>query len=206
MGNRTVKLLFHEPLFLPPLDFFSGLVHSDIWVVMDHVPYSIRTRQNRCRIRTRTGIQLCSVSVKRPCNKLIFCTMIDNWQPWKRKFLEAVERSYMGSPFYTEYYEDLKYYVEAPNVLLETLNVQTTLWIAHLLKIEPQIVYSKSTCQNLSREESVKLLCSRLGGEEFHEQFIHPYYKQRYEPFEEGLSILDALFSISATETRRLLK
>ena len=191
---------------MPSLEFFHGLVHSDCWAVMDHVPYSIRTRQNRCRIRTRTGIQLCSVSVKRPCNKLIFCTMIDNWQPWKRKFLDAIERNYMGSPFYNDYFEDLKYYVEAPNVLLETLNVQTTLWIAQLLKAQPQIVYSKSMCMSLSREEAVKLLCSRLDGEEFKEQFFHPYYKQRYEPFEEGLSTLDCLFNCGAIETRRLLK
>lgn len=201
-----MKLFFKEPEFFPPLEFFHGLVHSNLWVVVDHLHYVVRSRQNRCRIRTRSGVQLLSVRVKRPCSSLPLCNiMIDNWQPWKRRFLKSIERNYGETEYYDDLVYDLKYHIEAPNVLLETLNVQTILWIAKLLDTQCDLIFTKNY-PAMPKCEVVNYFCDKLNGSAFNKQFLHPFYKQRYEPFEKNLSMLDALLCLGVKETKRLLK
>lgn len=200
-----MKLFFCEPQFFPPLEFYFNLLHSDLWIVLDHVPYEVRTRQNRCRIRTPLGVQLLTVGVKRPCNgKPYYQIMIDNYPPWKRTFLKAIEYNYKNTPYYHEYIEEIKYYINAPNILLETLNISTTCWVSGLLHKHLQPFYTKSVCQNPD-ESVIEAICEKLNGTPFTEPFVHPRYQEKFEPFEKDLSVLDALFNIGAEATKELL-
>lgn len=200
-----MKVFFHVPEFFPRLKFFYGLLNSDLWVILDNLQFKARSRQNRCRIRTRTGVQLLAVSVKRPCNKPICQMMINNLKPWKKLFFTALETNYSGTPYYGEYIDELKYYVDAPNILLETLTVQTTLWLAKILGSTLPVIHCNVTYRNLTKNQIIKEVCSNLRATAFQKKFKHPHYKQKYEPFAKGLSILDPLFCIGAQETRKLL-
>lgn len=205
-----MKLWFSVPEFFPPLKFLHGLINSDAWVVFDHLKYQIRSRQNRCRIRTATGVQLLSVAVKRPCNKAICFTMIDNFQPWRNDFLSAIQRNYVDTPFFPYYIDGLTSFIQGPNALLETLNVRTILWMAGLMKKHIELIYTKNYFSphpksKTSSKRAISSLCAKLGGEIFQEEFKHPYYQQKFEPFEKELSTLDALFNLGAMETRKLL-
>jgi hypothetical protein len=202
---RAKVLFFHTPEFFPPLDFFFGLLNSDIWVVLDHVTFTSRSRQSRCRIKTGSGVKLLALAVKRPCNKHICNMVIDNVQPWRKEFLKAVQQNYFGSAFFEDYYEELRDHVEAPHVLMETFTLETCIWIADLMGKHVDFIRTCDSYKRFPVSKIIPLLMDKLGGEPFSETFTPPQYTQQTEPFERDLSVLDPLFCIGATNTRKLL-
>ena len=205
--DNTPVIFFSEPFFFPPLNFFYGLLNSELWVVIDHRKFHPRSNQNRCRLRSVGGIQLLQVAVKRPCNKQVSSTVINNYLPsWKKCFLKSLREVYSGMPYFSKYYPEVKYYIEAPNMLIETLNVQTTLWVAGLLGKHPQVLYSSNYYhRRTNKKRVIEYVCDKLGGVPFEKEFRHPVYQQTSSRFIEGLSVLDALFSIGAMELRDLV-
>lgn len=213
----TKTIFFHAPEFFPPLDFFHGLLNSDIWVVLDHVRFISRSRQSRCRIKTDNGITLLSVTVKRPQNKPICNTIIDNnsheSQPWQHIFLKELKRYYFDMPFFGEYYPGIADFIKRPNVLLETLTLQSCLWMGEILG--KKIEYARTSELRTAKRgrytrkfpvsKVIPLLLEKTCGTIFNDPFQHPVYLQRTEPFEKNLSVLDALFCVGADNIKFLL-
>ena len=201
---------FHEPEFFPSLQFFHGLIQSVVWVVLDHQTFQVRCYQNQCRIKTVSGIQVLRVAVKHPCNKPVYQTMIDNFNPWKRVFMSVIKHCYGRTEYYRIYIDGLASLINGPTVMLETLNVQTTMWIAGLLKAEPQLFhthqfYGGRGSHAYPKHKVVESLCQRFHVNSFSQEFKHPFYQQSTGTFETDLSVLDALFNVGADETRKLL-
>lgn len=194
-----------EPEFFPPLQYFYGLNNSVVWFVIDHTQYRIRSHHNRCRVKTGTGITLLSISVKRPCNRHLYDTIIDNSFPWKRIFLKTLENNYKNAPFYRDYAQALANFVNSPHVLLENFNVDAACWICGLMGIKPKIAYSKFLTPKQPLEELPATVFKLTGALPLAMNFQEPHYPQMTEPFEEDLSVLDALFCIGAKGTRYLL-
>jgi hypothetical protein len=207
------RLFFSTPQFFPPLDFFHGLLNSDVWIVLDHVKFTSRSRQSRCRVKTNDGIEQLQVAVKRPQNKPIYATVIDGMQGWKRYFLRAIKMYYYDTPFFTEYYPSVIQLIESPHVLLETLTLESTFWVSELLG--KKIQYLRTNDLDTARAgrytrkypiaKIIPLLLERYHASLFNDPFHHPEYPQRTGPFEKDLSILDCLFSVGADNTRLLL-
>jgi hypothetical protein len=194
-----------EPEFFPPLQYFYGLNNSDIWFVVDHTQYRIRSHHNRCRIKTCSGITLLSVSVKRPCNRRIYDTLIENSLPWKRLFLKTLQNNYKEAPFYWDYIHDLTDFVNSPHVLLENFNVEATRWISSLMNIKLKIGYSKFITPQPPLEELPATIFKLTGALPLDIKFEEPHYPQVTEPFEEDLSVLDALFCVGADAAKQLV-
>lgn len=214
-------LFFSPPQFFPPLDFFFGLLNSDIWVVLDHVRFTSRSRQSRCRIKTDEGIAQLQIGVKRPQNKPICATVIDNRalgesiHPWKHDFLRNIKLYYHDTPFFNEYYPEIVCCIEGPNVLLETLTLGTTLWAAHLLGKEIQYFRTSDLGTTYSSHDRytakfpisriIPLLLEKFSAVPFNTPFSHPEYPQRQGPFERDLSVIDSLMCVGADNVRVLL-
>lgn len=181
---------------------------------MDHLRFKSRSSQNTCRLRKQSGVDVVAVAVKHPCDKPLYQTQIDNARPWKYDFLRVIKRNYVDAPYFEEYFYTLSEIINTPNVLLESLNIETTKWIANLLGVTPTVIYSyQSYALNkyrrvgwASKSNVTQAICARLNASVFSRTFKHPYYPQIYEPFEKDLSVLDALFCIGAEDTRELLK
>lgn len=202
-----MNIFFSDPLFFPPLNFFYGLLNSQLWAVMDHLPFEPRTWQNQCRIKTSTGVQWLRVTVNLPCTKPVHQVTINNARPWKQSFFAAINRVYGDSEYYPIYIDDLKFFVEGPCVLLETLNVQTTLWIAGLLKKRPNLFYTKSVYTKYPASKVVKTVCKRFDGTVFEGLFSEVSLDvYDHDPSGENLSVLDALFTVGAEGLRALIK
>lgn len=200
-----MKLFFHEPELFPSLGFFHGLLNSNAWVVVDHLQFKSRARENICRIKTATGIQMLRIPVRLPCNQPLHSTHISNITPWKRAFLKTLRNCYENASFFERHYEDLSVLIESSNILLETLNVQAILYIAGQMNVPLHLFYSHDLHIECDREQLVKIVCRNLKSEQFGDNFVHPTYPQISDPFESGLSVLDALFCVGAEETRNLL-
>lgn len=208
-------LFFHAPEFFPPLDFFFGLLNSDVWVVFDHVIFTSRSRQSRCRIRrSGGGVQQVAVSVKRPQDKPIYATVIECMHPWRRYFLKVLKLYYGDTPFFSRYYPDVIRIINSPHVLLETLNLECILYVSNL--IGKQVEYCRTSEIETAKRgrytpkypiaKLIPLMLERYNAVPFKEPFRHPIYPQKESPFEKDLSVLDALFSIGAKNLRLLLK
>ena len=203
--SKKPTIFFAEPNFFPPLPFFYGLLNSDVWVCLDHVRFWPRSYMQKCRLRSLTGIQNLMVTVKRPCSKPICQMVINNMHPWQKQLLNAVKHSYSNAPFFKTYYSAFEYHINSPNILIETLNVQTTLWIANTLGKHVPIIFTQNSYMSYPKAETHDLIEKKLNGIIFDEEFKHPYYKQTLEPFEPDLSVLDALFCVGANELKALL-
>ena len=210
--NRTI--FFHPPEFFPPLDFFFGLLNSDLWVVLDHVMFTSRSRQSRCRIKTHDGIEQLAVGVKRPQNKPVYCTVIDCSQNWKHIFLKNIKEYYKNTFFFGEYYPDMINLIESPAVLLETLTLESTVWIGQLLgkKVEHFRTSELDTARRGRYTKKypiakvIPMILQKYNATLFNTPFKHPYYPQQGGPFEKDLSILDALFCVGADNLKLLLE
>jgi hypothetical protein len=194
------KVFVHPPEFFPPLDFFFGLLNSDIWVILDHLQFTTRSRQSRCRLKTDMGVVQIPVTVTRPCSKPLFDMVINNGYPWRRIFLRKIKEHYSEAPFFEEYFEAIHCFVESPYVLLEQLSVESTLWVAKLLGKEVNCIRSRDIVANIGVPAAVMIpqVLEKTKGILFDEIFKHPYYPQQREPFERDCSIIDSLFCIGA--------
>jgi hypothetical protein len=208
----TKVLWFHPPDFFPPLDFFFGLLNSDVWIVVDHTSYTARSRQSRCRVKSSSGITQLPVTVVRPCTKPLCRMVINEMYPWRRLFLRNIRQYYSEAPFFDEYYDAIRGFIEGSYVLLETLTLESCLWVADLLGKKVDFIRT-SEMRNCDGKPYTKfpmakiipLMLDRIGGHVFDKTFEHPYYPQVTEPFEKDLSIIDSLFCIGADNVKELL-
>lgn len=158
----------------------------------------------KCRLRSLTGIQNLMVTVKRPCSKPISQMVINNGIPWQKNLLKAIKHAYSSAPYFEDFFPALFYHVTAPNILVETLDIQTTLWIANTMGKQIPIVFTQNYFKGVKNQLS-PVVEQKLQGTIFQEKFHHPKYPQTIEPFEPGLSVLDALFCIGPDELKQLL-
>jgi hypothetical protein len=203
---KKKTVFFHTPEFFPPLDFFWGLLNSDLWVVLDHVTFTSRSRQSRCRIKSENGVSLLAMGVVRPCNKPIHKTLIDNMQPWRRLFLKYIERFYKETPYFGLFYPDLVGFIESPTVLLETFTLNTCLWAAEQMGKQVEFIRTSEEYTKYPVSKIMPIVLQKVGGQLFNQPFIHPTYPQHYDPFERDLSILDALFCVGPENTALMLQ
>jgi hypothetical protein len=117
--------------------------------------------------------------------------------------LDAFAKTYGDSPYYDEYIDDLRSYILGPTVLLETLNLQTTLWLAGLMGKDLSYMYTRKHYHSFLRSRIVDAVCQRLKAEP-----LEPTLAESLEEddVKEDLSVLDALFTIGAPATGKLLR
>lgn len=212
-NSRAKVFFFHAPEIFPPMDFFYGLLNADVWIILDHVTFTSRSRQSRCRIKTTTGVKQLQVSIVHPQNKPINYTVIDNMQCWRRLFLREIKTYYGDAPYFDMYFPMVKTFIESPFVLLETLTVNSTLWIAEVLGKKPLFIRTSELDTSRSGRytnrypiaKTIPMLLERYKALPFNRPFEHPCYPQCSTPFEKDLSILDSLFCVGAEDVRDLL-
>lgn len=196
------RLYFHEPTFFPTAQFFHGILNSDVWVVLDHIPFTPRTVLNQCRIRTSTGVQVLRVAVKPPCSKPICRMMINNFHPWKKIFLTVLRKEYKDTPYYMDYFNEVEYIINGPCTVLELLNVEIITWLAAVLGTDLKTVFSREFYRKYPKSLAIEALCRKLDGVNYVPKVETPELKA---VIAENLFVLDTLFKTGAEETRRML-
>ena len=65
------KVVIHQPDFIPYLGFFDRFLHSDLFIVLDHVQFGSDGRgwTSRDKIKSPSGSQWLTVSVKKTSQK-----------------------------------------------------------------------------------------------------------------------------------------
>lgn len=214
----------HQPNYLPYLGFFHKLAYSDVFAIVDNVQFVKRGTfgwMNRNRIRTKDGWMWLTVPVltKGKYHQLIIETKINNDLPWARKHFNAIYHNYHTAPYFKKYsgfFEDI--YKRRWDNLVD-LNIEIILYIIKELGVKiKKIVKCSDIGVKGKASEYVIDICKRLNADTYlsglhgkdyldeklfleeniklsYQEFVHPVYKQQFEGFVPGLSVIDLLFN-----------
>jgi hypothetical protein len=210
----------NQPSYLPWLGYFQRIAASDVHVVLDHVQFEKNSFTNRNRIRTPQGWVWLSVPVLtsgRSAQK-IQEVMIDNRVAWCRKHWRTMLQNYGKAPFFNEYgpfFEDM--YAQRWEQLVPLID-RGTEFLLQQLYIETKIIRSSTLDVYGEKSDLVLQICQTLGADTYlsgklgrdyldessfreagieiiYQDYKHPVYHQRYEPFESNMSTVDLLFN-----------
>lgn len=210
----------HQSQYLPWLGYFHKIVQSDLFVFLDNVQYKKREFQNRNKIRAPEGYLWLTVPVKTRgrYEQKIREVEIDNTENWQHKHWETIKKCYhraKGFDVYTGFFEDVykkewKYLTELNchiiKFILQCFGIQTPVKYETELEIEGE---STVRIVNICKKINADAYLSGQGGKDYmdeslfdkekikleYQQFVHPEYKQQYEPFMPFMSAVDLLFN-----------
>lgn len=211
----------HQPNYIPWLGFFNKILLSDTYVVFDDVQFPRgKDYANRNQIKTNNGKMWLTVPVigksdLKPWNQIEI-----NENGWVNKHLSNIESFYKKTPYFNEYYPEIKnIYLKDHNLLIDlTLDL-----IKHFLKIldkEVKIVLSSDIKTDLKGLDKILYILKNLNATKYisgdgdgskryideklfsdqgielvWQNYKHPIYKQQFNEFIPYMSILDLLFN-----------
>ena len=209
-----------QPEHLPWLGFFDKIQQADTTVLLDNVQFKKRYFENRNKIRTKEGWHWLTVPVttKERYTQLINQVEIDNTSHWRKKCWMTIRFNYDKAPFFDKYSSFLERIYNKQWTYLADLNEAIIKHIIHQLGIQVKIIRASALgvtgratdllleiCQKLNADTYL----SGISGKEYldeskfteqgikvtYQEFHHPIYKQVYEPFIPGMSVIDLLFN-----------
>lgn len=123
----------HQPCYLPGLQFFNKVMHSDAFIYVPHCQYLAGSWHSHNFICTGK----LTVPVHATLGQSIQEVTIDYTKTWQRKHLHAVELAYSKTPFFGQYHEELRWILNTRHSNLAHLNIALTEWLAEELDCGP---------------------------------------------------------------------
>jgi hypothetical protein len=225
----------HQPNFLPWLGWFDKLARADVFVLLDHVQFprtSRGTYVNRVKLLVSGKPSWVTAPIVRASGsgQRIDEVRVDDSQPWRDKLLRTIEHNYRRAHAFDDVFPLVRVILEEPTDRLAELNEQGARRIAGALGLDESKFVRSSSFETTSHATDLLIeltravggttyLAGNLAGSTYQEdekfpehdlelrsqQFRHPEYPQQVDPFEPGLSIVDALMHCGAARTRALL-
>jgi len=214
-----LRLVIHQPNFLPYVGFFHKLSLADTFVMMDNTQYD-KKFTNRNKIKIPDGWSWLTVPINKEHkflpNKLV---EINNKENWKEMHWKKITRSYTNSKFFKKNYKSFfeEVYNKEWKFLFE-LNSELLRQIIDWLGLKIQIIKESELNINGNSTERLVNVCKELGAETYvsgvggkeymneklfqknnikieYQKFQCPTYTQIFGgDFIPNLSIIDLLF------------
>lgn len=214
-----MRVAILQPSYLPWLGYFEQMHFADTFVFLNDVQYTKNDWRNRNRIKTLKGAAWITVPVRRLSSiQKISETLVDYTHDWVVDHINLLTFNYKNAPYFEAVMEVILPHLKDRYEKLEDLNINLTLDLAHLMRLDRQIVKS-SDLEIASTDPNGRLvdICHKLGATEFYEgasgqsylnhelfrqngveiifqDYKHPVTRQFHEPFVSHLSIVDLLF------------
>ena len=221
----------HQPNFLPWLGFFHKLAHSDVFILLDTVDFSRGSRTNRVQVLAADTPSWLTVPVRRPEHgePRIVDARIDDSRPWRRKALRTLEINYGPRRGFRETFALLEPVLSERTDRLAALNEAGIRRIAAALSLDAgKLVRASDLSAAGSSSELLASLVQAVGGDVYFsgagaegylegepfarrgievrvQEFRHPDYAQASAAPVHGLSVVDAMMNLGASDTQRLL-
>lgn len=214
-----MRLVIHQPNFLPYVGFFHKLSLADTFVMLDNTQYD-KKFTNRNKMKIPDGWSWLTIPINKEHkffpNRLV---EINNKENWKHIHWKKITRSYINSNFFKRNYESFfeEIYNKEWKFLFELnseLLYQVIDWLGLKIKIikESELnVKGNSTERlvNICKELGAEIYVSGIGGKQYmneklfqknnitieYQKFQCPIYPQIFGgDFIPNLSIIDLLF------------
>ncbi|HNW92476.1 MAG TPA: WbqC family protein, partial [bacterium] len=140
MAERIVTI--HQPQYLPWLGLVQKICDSDVFVVLDTVPYSRNYFYNRNRVRTAQGWTWLTIPVLtkgkfgQPFSEVAICDDTD----WRKKHWATLRQSYAKAPHFRAYELSLAEFYTRPYARLLDAACDSMRLTLNLLGVEREIL------------------------------------------------------------------
>lgn len=229
-------LAAHQPNFMPYLGFFDKMKKADVFVIRDEVQFVKRDFHHRNRIRINSNDNInnpmhkwLSVPVEKSKDYILNIPIKKetriNGLEWNKQMLRDIKLNYYKTPFFDDYFSDLKSILNNSDDKLVNLNIRIINFLKKVFGINSKVVMASdlklSNFDSEKSDASLKLaeLCKELnadvylsgsGGRNYlnldvfkkqgikveFQDFVHPEYKQKFPGFVSNLAAIDALFCV----------
>ena len=217
--NNPVILTAHQPVYLPWLGLFHKIALADIFCVFDIVQYQRKDFNNRNKIKTSSGDLWLTVPVKSSGRFDCLITDIEIVNnEWNKKHLKSIELNYKKTPYFDQYYYDLKKILDTSYQYLVDLNFDILVYLLNALNIDTKTVKASDYLFKGAKSELVLDMCIQLnadiyifgengknyanidtfisaGVSPYFQSYNHPVYNQIKGKFMPYMSVFDLLFN-----------
>lgn len=219
--NKTITI--HQPQYLPWIPYFSKILKSDCFVLLDNVSFQKNGVQNRNQIKTSSGKLWLTVPVYHHYGQLIRDTIIPDLKIGK-KHLKTIEYNYKKSLHFHEIFEFLSPILSFGYNNLSQLNTELIKSILTFLQYKGEIILA-STLNVIGRKSDlIRNICISMDAKNYlsgpgglsylnindfqshginimfyENKFIQYSQLHMHQPFYNDLSILDFLFNVGST-------
>lgn len=223
-----MRVTIHQPEHLPWLGLLAKVAASDLWIVLDSVPYRKNYFQNRNRVLLSGKQTWLTVPVNAPFGTLIRDVRISDTPHWQRRYRGRLIQAVSGTPG-ADRLEGLLALIDAatPGSLLADLNLDIAEWLFSQFDVKVPQVRAGELAAAGRKSELILNLCRAVGADEYIAgpsgrdyldraafaehgitvrffDFDHPVYHQD-GPFVPYLSAVDAWSRLAPTELVPLL-
>ena len=229
--NKKIVVI-HQPDFAPYLGFFHRFLHSDLYVILDHVQYvnSSRGWTNRDKIKSANGEKWLTVSVKKTSRNTCINQVELAVEPnWRFSHLNLLEYNYKKAPYFEEIFTEIReIYLKDIKMLVE-FNIAIIELLMKLLDVKIPWVLSSSLMPSGTKNDLLVDIIKKVSGSHYlsgigakdyfiseafeqagievlWQNFKHPVYKQRFSDFFPYLSSFDVLFNLGISGSRKVLR
>lgn len=225
--NKIISI--HQPQYIPWLPYFSKILSSDCFVILDQVSFQKNGLQNRNQIKTAAGKLWLTIPVIHSFGQAIKDTRIANDKIFS-KHLKTLEMNYQKAPYFSEIWSLLHPIFSKKYTFLSELNITLIIAILNFLKYDGKICLGSSMNITGKKSELIRNICnaknigkylSGQGGKNYLdfddfkkngiEIIFHQYLLREYpqlhnnHPFLNNLSIIDLLFNTGKSAKNYLL-
>lgn len=218
-----MRIAILQPTFLPWLGWFDIADQVDLLVLLDDVAFAKRSWQQRNRLRTARTLEFVTVPVfsSGRYGQPIFDVQIADPQ-FAIKLERTILTNYARAPFFEEFSPSFLAVLREGRAegKLSALNSRLINWFFDVLALSTPVCLSSSLNIEGKRGEYMAALCEALGATEYlspvgaedylledrvafdcrgikvwlHE-YLHPEYRQVFQPFIPYASTLDLVFN-----------
>ncbi|MEU4492354.1 WbqC family protein [Streptomyces sp. NBC_00210] len=224
-----MRVTIHQPEHLPWLGLLSKVAASELWIVLDSVPYRKNYFQNRNRVLVNGRPTWLTVPVNAPFGTRIRDVRVGDVPSWRRRYRGRLTQAVSGSRSADRIDPVLSAIDSAdPGSSLDALNLDIADWLLSQFDVKVPTVRSSELDVTGAKGELIVNLCRAVGADEylagpsgrdyldldaFAEQGIavrffdyeHPAYDQGADPFVPCLSAIDAWSRLAPAELPPLL-
>lgn len=182
------------PQYFPGLETMALIARSERCLLTDTKQYSRQSFENRTRVRNPDGSQWLSIPLQKgEFGRTLLEVYPEKNRGWKTRHLKAFKYNYSTSPFYENYYAALSLLLHGQHDNLADLTCATVLWCAETLGLKMEIGRKSEMSDALRGEDQLPP-----------SNYVHPTYRQNFDGFRTGMSVLDLIFN-HGPDSRQIL-
>ena len=217
MTSRVVTI--HQPECFPWLGFVDKAAQADVFVLLDDAQYSKNYFNNRNKVRTAQGWSWLTIPVEtkgKPGQTFAEAKMGDDG--WRRKHLATWTQSYGAAKFGAKHLAFINDLYSRPLTKLGEFNTAAIRYLFEQFEVKAEVLVSSELACEGAATDKLLALCRKLGATEYlsgisgkeyldeakfaaagikvrYQDFHHPVYAQRFEPFLPAMSSFDLLLN-----------